>query len=286
MDLDILLLDTAHAPEVTIRSWVPPAEQRRRHLTPLRVSVAAAVVAAALVIPTIALPDGTTPPASANAAEVLHRSAVAAGAQPDGGWQGAKYWYSKSTYSRDGHTSTREIWIGHHDQGILKDPREDARTVPLGQPAIFDNGGDWDSLWSLPTDPDKLTSLFRSQIHGAGPDPDSELFTWVGDYLKETPAPPKLRAALYEVAARIPGVQLVGPTTDSAGRPGIGISRGGEELIIDPRDGALLADDTGSGFTATYLGQHASETAPKPSSDFVVQRDGGVLDTNVAGRTP
>lgn len=286
MDLDTLLQDTAHAPEVAIRAWVPPAEQRRRRSTPLRTLVVAAVVAAALVIPTLSLHDGTTPPASASAAQVLHRAAVAAGAQPDGGWQGAKYWYSKSTYSRDGHTFTREMWIGHHDQGILKDPGVDSRAVPLGLAALFDNGGNWDSLWSLPTDPDKLTSLFRSQIHGAGPDPDSELFTWVGDYLRETPAPPELRAALYEVASRIPGVTLVGPTTDSVGRPGIGISRGGEELIIDPRDGALLAEDGGSGFTATYIGQHASDTAPTPSRDFVVQKDGSYLDTNMAGRNP
>jgi hypothetical protein len=81
-------------------------------------------------------------------------------------------------------------------------------------------------------------------------------------------------------------VKLVGPTTDSAGRPGIGISRNGELLIINPDDGALLADDEGSGFTATYLDQHPVETAPTPSSDFVVQGDGGVLDTRLGGNKP
>ena len=288
MDLDTLLHETSHVPATEIRTWTPPAEGHRRFLTPVRLTAAAAGAAAVLVIPAISLHSGSTPTASAAAAEVLHRAAVAAGAQPDGGWQDAKYWYSKSTYSRDGHTFTREIWIGHHDQGFLKDAGVDDRVMPLGMPALFDNGGHWDSLWSLPTDPDQLTSLFRSQIHkaGSGPDPDSELFTWVGDYLRETPAPPKLRAALYEVAARVPGVELVGPTTDSAGRPGIGITRGGELLIIDPQDGALLADDGGSGFTATYLDQHPVETAPTPSSDFVVQSDGGVLDTRVGGHKP
>ncbi len=284
MDLDALLHDTAHAPEIRIRAWAPPTQRGRWQLTPLRVSVAAAVAAAALLIPTISLHEGATPSATASAAEVLHRASVAAGAQPDGDWQGARYWYSKSTYSRDGRTVTREIWIGHHDPGVLQDPGVDSRTMPLDQAATFNNGGDWDSLWSLPTDPDTLAALFRKQGRGQGPDPDSELFTWVGDYLRETPAPPKLRAALYEVAAGIPGVELVGPTTDSAGRAGIGIRRNGQELIIDPDDGALLADDAGSGFTATYLEQHPSDTAPTPSSDFVVQNDGGVLDTKV-GKT-
>lgn len=260
MDLDTLLHDTAHAPEVTIHAWRPPAERPRRHRTLLRVSLVAAVAAAALVLPATSLLKGTTPAATASAAEVLHQAAVAAGAQPDGGWRNAKYWYSKSTYSRGGQTRTREIWIGHHDPGVLLDPGVSDRPLPVGV-AAFDNG-DWDSLWSLPTDPDKLAALFRSASRGSGPSPDSELFTWVGDYLRESPAPPKLRAALYEVAARIPGVKLLGPTTDSVGRPGVGISRDGEKLIIDPHTGALLADDEGRGFTATYLDQHATDTAP------------------------
>lgn len=285
MDLDTLLHDTARAPQVQIRAWRPPTGQRRRLLTPLRLSVAAAVASAGLVLPTVSLHVGNPPAASASAAEVLRRAGVAAGVQPDGGWQGARYWYSKSTYSRDGRTFTRQIWLGHHDQSILQDPGVDSRTMPLGQPAVFDTGGGWDSLWSLPTQPDTLTALFRSRSRGTGPDPDSELFTWVGDYLRETPAPPKLRAALYQVAARIPGVRLLGPTTDSAGRPGIAISRGGERLIIDPADGALLADDEGSGFTATYISQHPSDTAPTPGSDLVVQPDRGVAANRAASKT-
>ncbi len=40
----------------------------------------------------------------------------------------------------------------------------------------------------------------------------------------ETFAPPQYRSALYQVVARIPGVELMGSVNDPAGRPGIGVA--------------------------------------------------------------
>ena len=45
-----------------------------------------------------------------------------------------------------------------------------------------------------------------------------EMFTEIGDLLREDPIPAKVRAALYLVAARIPGIQVLGLTHD-ADRP-------------------------------------------------------------------
>jgi hypothetical protein len=75
------------------------------------------------------------------------------------------------------------------------------------------------------------------------------MFVLVGDDLRETAASPAQRAALYEVAARIPGVELVGRVTDSAGRPGIAVamtdtsSRSRQVLIFDPTTSQLLAEE-------------------------------------------
>ena len=82
------------------------------------------------------------------------------------------------------------------------------------------------------------------------------MFTIVGDLLRESPAPPALRRALWEVAATIPGVQLVGPVTDAAGRAGVAVERGRARYVLDPSDGRLLEESEGS-----------------PSDANIVQRD-------------
>jgi len=54
----------------------------------------------------------------------------------------------------------------------------------------------------------------------------------IGDVLINSIAPPKFTAALYRVAANIPGVHVVTHATDPLGRPGIGItfSSGGTRI--------------------------------------------------------
>jgi hypothetical protein len=73
----------------------------------------------------------------------------------------------------------------------------------------------------------------------------AELYTVVGDLLRESPAPPALREALYEVAAGIPGVKLVGNYQDALGRTGTAVERDSETLVIDPSNGQLLAEIQG-----------------------------------------
>jgi hypothetical protein len=65
-------------------------------------------------------------------------------------------------------------------------------------------------------------------------------------------APPAVRAALYKVAARIPGVELLGRVQDRAGRPGVAVAmttaytglRQRHVLILDEKTSALLAEET------------------------------------------
>ena len=75
------------------------------------------------------------------------------------------------------------------------------------------------------------------------------MFVLVGDDLRETATLPAVRAALYEVAARIPGVELIGNVTDRAGRAGVAVamtdtkSRTRQVLILDPKTSQLLAEE-------------------------------------------
>jgi hypothetical protein len=106
---------------------------------------------------------------------------------------------------------------------------------------------------ALPTDVGALRHMIdeRAAANGGGAT-DYERFTIVGDLLRETVAAPKVRAALYRVAAGLNGVELVGSMTDRAGRAGTAVSmtndqssRGLERrvLIFDPQTSSLLAEE-------------------------------------------
>jgi hypothetical protein len=72
-----------------------------------------------------------------------------------------------------------------------------------------------------------------------------EMLTIVSDILGESAAPPTLRSSLYQVAAMIPGIELVGAVRDRAGRQGLAVAASRDdlrlELIFDPTTSALLA---------------------------------------------
>ena len=280
MDLDTLLADTAQVPDPSaavlagagdrMEQSFPPVQliavrrrRRRRVLT-------TAVVAAAASLVLVVAPTVTSNPHDTAAAQVLKQAGASAGAQ-SGDWQDAAYWHSVSSYTgTDGHETRREIWIGHHQIGVLKDPGVDPGAVIPLDVALFPGGGTgitWDGLWALPTDPEQLDAKLRAGIDGAGPDDDSEMFVIVGDLLRESPAPPSLRKALWEVAARIPGITLVGDVTDHAGRAGVAVERHGHRYVLDPSDGRLLEEDSGD-WRSTYLEQGPATTAPTATADW------------------
>lgn len=122
----------------------------------------------------------------------------------------------------------------------------------------------YDEMRALPTDVDSLYA--RVELEGRRwadgnklplSDAPHQMFTIVGDMLRETPMPPALRAALFRVAARIPGVELVGETTDAAGRSGVAVALGEPhrraELIFDADTAALLGERAESGGDPTFI---------------------------------
>jgi hypothetical protein len=176
---------------------------------------------------------------------------------------------------RNGKTYQREIWIAHQGQSVLRDSGlPDSSGRPTDTPSVIEASGlfpagatslTWDQLYALPTDPSRLKAVLESKVKDAGPDPTSELFTAVGDLLRESPASPALREALYDVAAQSPGVRVTGQVTDAAGRTGTGVSRGAETYVIDQSNGQLLADNA-DGWSSTYVSQGPVDGAPALST--------------------
>jgi len=255
----------------------------RRRLATLMAGIAA-TAAVVVAVPLVGTP-------SASAEEVLLVTAEAAGQQPDLS-AGAAYWYVRSEqYYPDeaAEPLVREIWLGRTEDGVLRDEAltwdddgegfapEEIRNMSLDGPAAFNAGGtqfSWPDLEQLPTDPDELEALLKDRVAGHQSGEDNELWETVTGLLRESPAPPALRQALWEVAARMPDVELVGPMTDASGRDGTAIQRDQTDqgwyrvvYILDPETGALLetqnVDEDGDiSYRQTELVQQPADTAP------------------------
>jgi hypothetical protein len=183
---------------------------------------------------------------------------------------------------RNGHVwgavvrTTREIWIAPDGSGRIRQqndvpvflaPGDRARWEAAGAPPLtglssgetydrrFAAGGlasplDIDGLRQsellrLANNPDALASRIRAVAEKNSNPLGWEMLTMVSDILGESAAPPQLRASLYQVAAGIPGIELVGTVRDSAGRRGLAVTASRPdlrlELIFDPTTSALLA---------------------------------------------
>jgi len=173
-------------------------------------------------------------------------------------------------------TDHRRIWIATNGSGALAETFSGARftSVPgevtlaedqancadqqITDPASQDSSGantfaagglsfPTENWKALSTDPATLLKQIH-QLDG-GPNDPGELFVNVGDFLRESDAPPAIRAALYKAAALIPGIQLIGQQTDQLGRTGLGLAfpypdgKVHSVLIIDQSTATLLAED-------------------------------------------
>jgi hypothetical protein len=110
--------------------------------------------------------------------------------------------------------------------------------------------------WRLPTaeflarqprDPDALLAALRTgtdPLEPTGPDPDHKAFRRIGTALGSGLAPADLRAALYQAARKIPGIQLLDDVVTLDGRHGgaIGLVDNGfrQDIIISPSTGETI----------------------------------------------
>lgn len=259
----------------------------RRSRRPRRWGITALAGAAAATA-VLAVPLLSAGPASAE--EVFLAAAEAAGQQADVA-AGAAYWHVVSEVAYpDVDPFRREIWQGRTAPSVLRDEEAATRAAAggaldpalvlaesLGGPASFTVAGEqltWQDLEDLPTDPAELEALLRSKVDGHPAGEEGELWESVTGLLMESPASPELRRALWQFAASMPDVEVLGAMTDAAGREGIGVER--DQLddewyravyVLDPTTGALLeardvAADGTVVFRLTQLEEGPVATAP------------------------
>jgi hypothetical protein len=240
-----------------------PSARRQRLLVPAVVLTAAVAVAAFASI-------GGRGTGSASAAPLLHRMASVASVQKaQQPLTAGHFWYAKWVvgWMSGGNSwnavnpGVRESWLAPNGSGYIHE-RWSKPTFPTaadrqgwiadGRPQVYPPEDSAELPPSprhhLPTDPEALYATIHDEAVGHGNSTDAEMFTLVADALRD-PTSPELRASLYDVAARIPGVELVGPAVDRLGRHGVAVAdvdgkiHERHELIFDPRTSALLGEE-------------------------------------------
>ncbi|MFB7512609.1 CU044_5270 family protein [Streptomyces sp. NPDC056144] len=254
--------------------------------------------------------------AATPAAVLLDRIATVAAARPATAVRDDQFVYVSSTVAWSIQNSddpvlrldtphSRKIWLSVdgsqpgllHERGkaipLAGEVDKDGRPVnPVGNPHPTLNSPTYRYLESLPTDPDALLKRIYDETKGMGNGPDQQAFVTIGDLLREQLAPPKVSAALYKAAAKIPGVTVVEDSVDAAGRHGVAVARvyAGErtEWIFDKKsleflgERGVMVEDT----TAGKKGQVTATTAVlgRGVTDEAGQAPGGPKD-RAKGRT-
>jgi len=276
----VALLEAFARPE---RPTAPtPCRQRVRKL-PLAIAVIAATAATVLVALSL-LPGGDSGAPGGAAAAVLRREARLAASQPtlapprpgqyvytesqsvqESDWNGVGPNHDQSFSVLIPHL--REVWIAPDSSGRLRETEgapkfltdhDRAAWIAAGRPELGGNNTSDESfragglsyldLSKLPTEPEQLRTMIEQRQIEGGPPGDGETFAIVGDLLRETYAPPQVRAALFQIVSNLPGVQLIGASQDGVGRSGIAVAYTNadirHELIFDPSTSALLGEQT------------------------------------------
>jgi hypothetical protein len=103
----------------------------------------------------------------------------------------------------------------------------------------------WVDLSGLPRDPTDLLAALRSGAVVPRSPGDDEVFLLIGELMAQGDAPSDLRAALFESAARLEGIEETGEVADPLDRDGIGLAIDGPslrtQLVFDPDTADLLA---------------------------------------------
>lgn len=257
------------------------AARRRRMRRVVATGIAAAVITGGAVVADTADWGGGSPVAPARAVELLHAAARTAGAEPSPRVADRQYIYihrvgtwavttDNVTYlqpqlyeawlppdgSRAGRirvTYRAPVYLSDGDAQRLQADgvtvpdagTQQVRTIPASQtPSYSLADPSYAFLRTLPTDPDQLYSLISRYAQSRGVTPAQQMLDTVGSLLSWSIAPPPLRSALYEVAARIPGIEFVGQVITAAGQRGtaLAVTAAGirYELIFDLADAQLL----------------------------------------------
>jgi hypothetical protein len=233
-------VETAMRHDTAVAIGTVRGRRRRRVILALAACAAVAAVAAvALAAPTIGI-GGNPPAATATAATFLTEVATAQAAQPA---PAAGYLRIDTEEFHAGAGASRlTVWYGRGDVAVAQNGgpvhhKTVTMTFGFADPRIDPAGLD-----ALAGDPATVKArLYASTTDG---DRDGQVFRTIGELLTRSPVRPATRAVLYQIAAEIPGVRLVGDSTDSRGRRGTAVARTGADVstrfVIDPASAAML----------------------------------------------
>lgn len=207
--------------------------------------------------------------------------------------------------------TTREIWVGPDGSGRIRQVSEPAGFPTAGDRSVWEAAGSpslsqiaagqtydrtfgpggLDSplnvdgltraqLLGMENDPSALASAIRT-VAAQNPNPlGFEMLTIIGDLLSESAAPPQLRSSLYQVAATIPGVQLLGTVRDPAGRKGVAVASDARlELIFDPATSALLAKEQ---TPAQPIAVDGTPVPPRTVTNYTLYLQSGIVSSENA----
>lgn len=208
--------------------------------------VAACLLAVVGLVVVAARPGGdgpvTAPTATSRAVAVLDRMSAIAFTAPDTPVRADQFVYVRSrVISNNGALGgpveltaphPREIWLAQDSSSrgargsVIREDGQDWPIVTSGPDPAGIRRPTYSWLASLPTDPAALERMLQSQVTVAdGQEPEQALFDAIGDLVSENVLPPRTAAALLDVVARIPGVDVDDDATDAIGRHGVGIGR-------------------------------------------------------------
>ena len=149
------------------------------------------------------------------------------------------------TFPTDTDRATYEAFLasGSREADTFQSGYDIGRTT---QDRYGPGGLPWRDTSTLPTDPVELGRLIEERQIVGGPDGDWESFALATDLIRDTYARPELRAALYSYMAGLSGIELVGPTTDALGRPGVALASTHDgirhEVVFDRANGKILEE--------------------------------------------
>ena len=160
--------------------------------------------------------------------------------------------------------STDNIWTDASGNGVGEGTDDPPYAIGSGgqlPAAIGEKSYTWAQLDALPADAAKLWPIVKADEQlPFSSDPalpksgQSDLFESIWNLLTSEPVPAPLRKALYEVAAKIPGVTVAGQYTDSLGRTGTALHIGMWTMVVDPDTGQILAMMQAAGPPVTVCG--------------------------------
>jgi hypothetical protein len=240
----------------------PPAAATARRRSRLAVpALTSAIVAGVCAIVALAIIPGSPARPDAAATAVLGRAALVAARQPAAAVPGPGHYLYVETIEgqRNSGTASRpdtsgicvqtvQVWaapdgsgreVASAPAGPCSDGVIPSQTFPKGQEidlTVYPRAAD------LPTGPAALEQFIARHFNG-GHEDAAAAFEFAGTFL-QSGASPRVRAALYRMIQRLPGIELLGPMTDRLGRHGIGVGLTGHGvrnvLIFDPATSAVL----------------------------------------------